>query len=373
MRRGLKTYTTVRAALVACGLYIGIIALVFLISDVPAVLLSLLTLTMAPATLMITGMTAGFIPMGACLAILLAAFALAGPLPVAACAAFFLLPATAVFVICLLRRMPFWHACGLVAGTLLASQMLLFLWLQSRTSGQLSLAAGSLAAQYVNSLPYRDQFLYTLATAGFLQVPSSMQDTAIVAIPGGYGLSAEVINELLLQVRSVSGVMVESMLPTLFISGSGLNALLGLSLGIRDGRRAAQTRAYRREEELQEIPDLGMPPLRDWHLPRPWGLRIAVLGLGYFLARFSSGGALAMLGLLMFQVFALCFSVQGLAALNASQHRRGTGRFWRKAVVVMALLLRFMQIALIILGVIDQITNARGLRPPMQPRGEEDN
>ena len=115
-----------------------------------------------------------------------------------------------------------------------------------------------------------------------------------------------------------------------------------------------------------------MPPLREWHLPRPWGLRIAVLGLGYFLYNAGGEGPLNMLGALMFQAFSLCFGVQGVAAMNHSQHKRGTGRFWRAAIVVLAIAFRFMQIALIIVGVIDQITNARGLRPPMRPRGEEE-
>ena len=372
MGRGLKTYTTARAALIACALYIGLIALVFVLSDVPAVLLSVATLAAGPAALMITGMIAGFIPMGASTAMLLGAFAAAGPGLAAVCAAAYLLPALAVFIWCVDSKAPFWRACGLVAGMLLAAQMALFLWLQSRTAGQLSLAAGSLAAQYVNSLPYRDQFLYTMVTSGFLQVPPSMQEGAVVAVPGGYALSSEVINELLLQVRSITGRMIESLVPSLFISGSGLNALLGLSLGIRYGTRAANNRSFRRDEALQAIPDLAMPPLRAWYLPRPWGIRIGILGLGYFLARYADNSALSMLGLLMFQVFALCFGVQGLAAMNASQHKRGASRGWRAAVVVMALLLRFMQIALIVVGLADQITNARGLRPPMQPRGEEE-
>ena len=372
MRRGLKTYTTLRAAVSACALCVGLIALVFMISDVPAVPLSAIVLSAAPAGLMITGTVAGFIPMGVCLAVLLAAFAMAGPGMLAVCAAVYLAPALAVFDWCLDSNTPFWRACGLVAGMLLAAQMALFLWLQSRTGGQLPLAAGSLAAQYINQLPYRDQFLYTMASSGFLRVPSAMWDGAVVAAPGGYALSDEVVNELLLQVRSITGQTVESLLPSLFISGSGLNSLMGVSLAIRWGSRAANNRAFRRDEAVLPVPDLAMPPLREWHLPRPWGIRIGALGLGYFLARYASDGALSMLGLLLFQVFALCYGVQGLAAMNASQHKRGTSRGWRVAVVIMALVLRFMQVALIVVGVADQITNARGLRPPMQHRGEEE-
>ncbi|MBQ9196390.1 MAG: DUF2232 domain-containing protein [Clostridia bacterium] len=372
MRRGLKTYTTLRAAQIACALWVGAVALAFALSDAPAVLLSAAVLAAGPAALMIIGTVAGSIPMGVCAAVTLGGCLLAGPGALALCAAVYLLPALAVFAWCMDKNTPFWRSCGMTAGALLASQLIIFLWLQSRTAGQLAVAVGSLAARYINGLPYRDQLLYTLAASSFLQVPSAMQEGALLPVPGGYTLSDELINELLLQVRGYTGVLIESLVPNLFISGSGLNALLGLSLGIRYGRRTAANRAFRLDEDVQPIPDLAMPALRDWHLPRPWGLRVGVLGVGYFLARYAQNSALSMLGLLMFQVFMLCYGVQGLAAMNASQHRRGTSRGWRCAVVVMALLLRFMQIALIAVGVIDQITNARGLRPPMWPRGEEE-
>lgn len=372
MRRGIYTYTTVRAALIACVVFALVIGLCSVFSDVPALPLALFTLMGGPAALMIIGMTAGFLPMGLCTAGLLTAFAVTGTALIAAGAALFLLPALVAFGVCLKRRTPFWQACGIVTGLLMGAQLILYLFLQNRTGGQAALAAGSLAAQYVNGLSVRDQLLYNLASAGFLEVPAAMRESAIVSVPGGYALSAAVVNELLLQLRSMIGLTVESLVPSLFITGSGLNALLGLSLGIRYGTRAAQTRAFRRDEELQQVPDLGMPPLREWHLPRPWGLRIGVLGIGYFLARYASGGSLVMLGQLMFQVFALCFGVQGLASMNASQHKRGSSRGWRTAVVVMALVFRFMQIALIIMGVVDQIINVRGLRPPMRPHGEEE-
>ena len=372
MRRGYKTWTTVRAAVTALALYAGVIALNLLLGAAPALGLAVLTLAGGPACLMVTALTAGMVPMLGCLALLLAVFALTGPWLLTACAALYLLPALAVYAWCLSGRIPFWRAVGLTAGALAVSQAAILLLLQSRTQGQMYLAAGNLAAQAVNGTAYRDSLLYSLVSAGLLRVPASMADSAVVAVPGGYALSSEVLGELLLQVRGGVQELLRSLVPSLLVTGSGLNALLGLSLGIRYGTQAAQKRAFRRDEPLQEIPDLSMPPLRAWHLPRPWGLRVGVLGLGYFLVRAGGNQTMIMLGALMFQVFALCFGVQGLAALNDSQHKRGTGRGWRGAAVVLALLLRIVQIALIVVGVIDQISNARGLRPPMRPRNEEE-
>ena len=73
MRRGLTTYTTARAAIIACALCGGILALLSLGGLFPAVTLTLILLAMGPACLMIIGFTAGFLPMGVCLAAMLAA------------------------------------------------------------------------------------------------------------------------------------------------------------------------------------------------------------------------------------------------------------------------------------------------------------
>ena len=371
MRRGFRTYTTVRAAVTAFALLAAAIGLSVL-GAVPALTLALLTVTAAPAALMIAGLTAGFLPTAFCLAGWLAAIGCFGPPLLLGCAALYLLPVMAVYAVCLLREVPFWKSCGALAAAMTLSLCAIYLLLQGMTGGALYQTAGSLAAQAVNDWPYRDELLYLLASNGFLQVPAAMRDSALVPVTGGYTLSPELINELLLQIRGTVQALLSSLTPGLLISGSGLSALMGLSLGIRWGRQAAQRRAFRRDEPELPIPDLGMPPLREWHLPRPWGLRIAVLGLGYFLYNAGGEGPLNMLGALMFQAFSLCFGVQGVAAMNHSQHKRGTGRFWRAAIVVLAIAFRFMQIALIIVGVIDQITNARGLRPPMRPRGEEE-
>lgn len=371
MRRGVETYTTVRAAAAAGALCLGLLALAAFLSASPALRLLLITLLIGPALLMIAGFCAGWLPMGFCLAAVLAALFVSGGAAMAGIGVVYLLPVTLLYLLCLRRRIPFWKSCGILAVTLLLSQFALFALLYALAGGSPFLKAGSLAAQAIYDSPYRDSLLYSLISMGMLTVPAGLREGAVIALDGSYALSEQVVSELLLQVRSLISQLGQSVMPSLLISGSGLNALLGLSLGIRWGRLAAQRRAFRAEEETQEIPDLAMPPLRAWHLPRPWGLRIGVLGLGYLLAQTDSG-ALSMLGALMFQVFSLCFGVQGLAAMNDSQHKRGSARGWRTLVVVLALIFRFMQIALIILGVIDQITNARGLRPPMRPRNEEE-
>lgn len=372
MRRGLTTCTTARAAITACAVCLGLLAFLCLGGLFPAVTLALLFLAAGPACLMVAGLTAGFIPMGICLASMLAALAWRGGAYLTGFGALYLLPVMAVYVLCLLKRIPFWRTCGYLAGTLMASQLCVYLLLQSMTGGQIYAAAGGLAAQVVNGLSFRDEFLYSMVSMGFLSVPESLRATALEAVPGGYVFSQAVVDELLLQVRSYVWQILEGLTPSTLVSGSGLNALAGLSLGIHFGRRAAERRAYRRDEPLQDIPSLDMPPLREWHIPRPWGLRMGLMAVGFLLTRVSEGGSLYMLGAMMSQAFMLCFGVQGLAAMNFSQHRRGTGKGWRGFVVALTLLLRIMQIAMVFVGIVDQISNTRGLRPPLRPHNEEE-
>ena len=110
-----------------------------------------------------------------------------------------------------------------------------------------------------------------------------------------------------------------------------------------------------------------MPPLRDWHIPRPWGLRIGILGAGYFLS-LSANGALNLLGKMFFSLFSAVYSIQGIATLNFIQHKKGTRRGWRVALPIILSML--MPNALMFLGLIDQVMNIRMLRPmPEMPEG----
>ena len=116
-----------------------------------------------------------------------------------------------------------------------------------------------------------------------------------------------------------------------------------------------------------------MPELRYWYIPRPWGLRIGILAVGYLIMRLPVGDTLYLLGALMWQTFCVCFAVQGLAAINFNQHQRGTRKGWRVAAIIAAMTVSLFQSVLMIIGVFDQINNARGLRPALKPRdgGEE--
>lgn len=371
MVRGIRTYTTLRAAAVSVALCLAALAFLSLGGLFPSVALLLCAASLAPACLMIVFFTAGLIPMLCCLGLILGCILWRAGLPAAALAGLYLGAGMGACVVCTLKGVPFLKAVGLTAAALTGAVAVVYLVLQRLTGGDLYQAAGRYAALAVNGLPYRDSFLYALINMGFLQLPASMRDSALVASEAGYVFSEEALNELLLQLRSLCGQLLEGLVPSLMVSGSLTGSTAGIGLGIHFGRRAAQRRAYSRDEEQQPIPDLGMPPLREWHLPRPWGLRVGVMALGYLLSRFGTG-SLFMLGTLMWQLFSFCFGLQGLAAFNFAQHRRGTGRIGRGAVIALALALPFVQTALVIVGIVDQVSNTRGLRPPLRPPQKEE-
>lgn len=370
MQRGIKTYTTPRAAATACILYIALLGLTACGLPKPTGT-CLFTLTVAPVYLLITAFVAGFLPMLACAAATLVPLALQGGGWLLLCGGVFLLPMAAALTYCVARRRPFRHTVLAVGMLMACAQMLIYLVLRHRLGVAPEVVLGNAVAVTILDHPYRDAILFDLLNYGLLKIPMAMQGTAIVTVPGGYAFTSELVSELLLQLRDLVIQGVQSILPVL-VAGSFQNALLGISLGIYYGKRRAQRRAYKRNEQPLPVPDLGMPPLREWHLPRPWGLRIGLMACGYLIARSGAGDAAYYLGSLLWQAFTLCFSIQGLAALNAAQHRRGTSRSWRVAAVVLALVFRFMRTPLVILGVVDQFTNTRGLRPPLAPRSEEE-
>ena len=339
----------------------------------PGLSLAVFVLSSMPVLLMMIGLIAGLIPMFFCLLMALAALLRVGGAMLLGFGALYLLPMTAVYVYCLLRRQPFWHSCAALALALSGALTVIYALVQGMTGGQLYAAAGDAVMQSLDGLAMRDSLLYTLHQMGLLSLPQAMRETALVAVEGGYAFSAEAAQELTLQCRTLVMSLLHGLLPALLVSGTATNVLTGMGLGIYFGRRAAQKRAFKRDEPEQDIPDLGMPELRYWHIPRPWGLRIGILAVGYLIMRLPVGDTLYLLGALMWQAFCVCFAVQGLAAINFNQHQRGTRKGWRVAAIIAAMTVSLFQSVLMIIGVVDQINNARGLRPALKPRdgGEE--
>lgn len=366
MRRGLTTYTTLRAAVTSI-LLCALILIFCLSAALPAVNIASFTLTLMPVFLMMTGMIAGFIPLALCAAMLFIAMLKAGGGTFTLYGILYILPMLCIFVYGVYKRQNFWQVLLSVIGALFISQIIIFVLLQRSLNSNLYDAAANAVVSFISNAPGRDNVLYLLCYSGLLGIPSPMQETALILTDGVYSFSDEAVLELLKQVRSLISGYLQSLMPALFVSGSVLSGVMGLGFGIHFGQRSRHRRAMRLNEEEQDIPDLNMPPLSKWHIPRPWGKRIGILSIGYLMISFAGNETVQLIGALMWQVFAVCFSLQGLSAIHFTQKQRGTSKFWRVALIVASMTLSFMQYVLIVFGIIDQISDARGLRPPLVP------
>lgn len=367
MRRGLTTYTTLRAAITSCLICVLILAFCH-VAAFPAINVASVSLMLMPVFLMMTGLIAGFIPMAICTGLMLAALLSSGGATLLLFGALYLLPMLVVFAYGVHQKMHFWKVLFGVVGTLFVSQVLIYVILQRMTDGLLYATAANAVADFVHASPVRDHLLYIFCASGLLRIPASMQETALIAVEGGgFIFSDEAVVELLKQITSFVSDQLLAIMPALLVSGSVLSGVMGLGFGVHYGQRSMHRRAVRLDEPEQDIPSLDMPPLSQWHLPRPWGKRIGILAVGYLLIRLATNETVLLIGALMWQVFAVVFALQGLAAIHYTQKQRGTSKFWRVALIVASMALSFMQYVLIFFGVLDQISNARGLRPPLTP------
>ena len=371
MPRGLTTYTTLRAAITACILCALLMAFC-LTGALPAVSIAGFTLMLMPVFLMITGLVAGFIPLSVCTAMLLVSMLYSGGAAFTLYGALYILPMLGAYAYGVYKKQDFRRVLLSVIGALFLSQVLIFVLLQRAAGGQMYDAAGQLSAAFIDTFPGRDHLLYLLCSMGLLGVPSSMADTALIAVEGGYVFSPEAITELLNQVRTFVSGQLQAIMPALLVSGSVLSGVMGLGFGVHFGQRSRHRRAVRLNEPEQDIPSLDMPELRYWHIPRGWGKRIGLLGLGYLMIAFATHQTVVLIGALMWQVFSVCYALQGLASIHHSQRQKGSGKFWRVALIVAAMTITFMQTVLIVFGVLDQITDPRGLRPPLAPRTDRE-
>lgn len=330
-----------------------------------------------------------------------------------AMAALYLLPFTAAFVIVVEKRVSFFKAALIMGLTLLLSQLAAFVILNAQTGHKLYQAAGDAAAQTIASSDLCDALLVSLYQSGFISLRSELVNDAFKSV-AMLGEDATAIlgvyvtdfgrQELLMGLSSSVEDLVEQ-LPLLIVQDSIFFSIGGLGLGLYIGRIAQQRRVYKgaREAEVRAalnarkeavargetpgqptietaedfrkrlekaeqetpegFPDLKMPPLSKWFMPRGVGLKVGILALGYVLMALAETPAIAMAGGIAFAVFSSLYMIQGMAALNFLQKKGGAGAVRRRVTLVIALLL--FKTLFNILGIIDQLANFRGLREPL--------
>ena len=289
----------------------------------------------------------------------------------------YLLPFLITILYVLNKKIPFFKGCGMLAAVFLLSQMVCFLMLKAQCpDGDVYRAAGEGFAGLLTESGQGDYILAFLYQSGFLTISESVQSDAFVQIGEYYYLTEAGVQELLL---ALTGLIEDAAkaLPACIVSDSILFSAGSLGLGLYIGKISYQRRNFKREDAPEDLddnqqtvtppepdfPDLQMPALSDWFLPRRVGLCVALFASGYVIAMVSSGEAAYMLGNMMFSVFSSVYMLQGMASLDFLHKKLG-----RKVVSRRVWLIVFTVLAssvLVILGCVDQLTNYRKKRPPM--------
>ena len=339
---------------------------------------ALVLIYLAPVLLCTAGLCAGALPMALGLtAALVSMHMLAGEKGLIA-GAVYLLPLVGAFVWIILRRIPFWKGCAVMIGVHVACFAALYALLQGWTEASLYQAAGKAAEDALRQWELGDYLLIELYDRiGVIQLTQEraqqLRDSMADSLRSGmFSIPEEVRKDMLLSVNALVSSQLESMVPGLIAGQSVLGGVGCLLLPLRFGYLAEEKRQFlRQDEEADEtakrtmnFPDLGMPPLRTWFIPRGMGWQVGVALAGGYLLQYSGTPALAVAGMILYSAASAVFSLQGLALLNYIQHMRNRKRTWR---IIVPLLLMMTRL-LMILGVFDQLVNLRGLRKPREPK-----
>lgn len=343
--------------------------------------LAMILVFLTPIALCVAGLCGGALPMGVGTLAALAAMQMLAGGKGFTLAAVYLLPIVGAFVWIVTRRVPFWKGCAVMIGVHIACFAAAYALLQGWFGGRLYQSAGDAAVSAIEQWEMGDFLLFEMFRGGLIDLTSQqaaeLQQSLSAAelFGGGLRLPQEVRKDMLLSVQALVSGRLESLVPGLIASQSILGGVGCLVLPLRLGYVAQEKRQFAAEagpedeadateKRAVDFPDLGMPPLRSWFIPRGVGWQVAAaLAVGY-LIRGSSVPVISLAGLILFNAASAVFTIQGLALLNFMQHLRGRKRAWRIVISALLLLTRIPMI----LGLFDQAVNIRGLRKPREPK-----
>ena len=347
-----------------------------ILDPLPALYASLLILYLLPTALCLVTMVCGLASAMAGLMAALACMASLAGSQGLLLTALYLAPVFAAFLIVIRYEIPFWKSLLALIITHAAALTAVYLLARNMAGGDLYGGAGDAVANFLENWDMGDLMLYQMYSMGLIDLKSELAGNALLEVMGGYQLSAAARADMLLSVRSLITGLLRSMVPHLIVSQSITGGTACLLLSLRFGFLAEEKREFLRSDDTiieeaegekkrpVQFPDLGMPPLNQWHIPRGMGWKVGVALAAGYLLRVSDSPAMSTAGVLLYGAASSIFAIQGIAAVNHFQKKRGTRRFWR---VLLPLLLMTTGFPVII-GVFDQINNFRGLRKPPEPK-----
>ena len=374
------------------------------LTAVYAIMLAVLTL---PALIPVAGLWGGLMPLCACV---LSALALAF-LPFGAEAALrmalYLLPYTLVYLFVTEKQVPFFRAALMMILALFAGGFLALMSFRQTLGADYCRALAEQFSALIRNSPYGIEILYLLRQMGW--AVGDMDPVYMMTARGlSMTLTPKQLDELLLSLTNTIADLLFTM-PVMLTRVSIWSSVFGLAGGIYYGRRSIIRNAVwsrrrkeitaefeRRhaqeqqtgqnetdsdarqsfvarmqqtcEEALRGFPDLKMPSFALWHIPRGFGVLAALPALGYLLALMSANEQVSMAGSIMGHIFVCVFSIQGMAAFNYILSRRSMRAGVR--LLILAGMWLFINRAFLFIGILDQISNYRRLRPPLSGKEE---
>lgn len=199
-----------------------------------------------------------------------------------------------------------------------------------------------------------NDILIALYQQGLVRVDASLMSSQQLfsslsyQLLGTQALLPAVRSEMLNSLRTTLEQGFPQMLPEMLILCSGMGALLMAMLPVvllrREGKSVKSPEAFEK-----------------WRLDEQMQRLVMCLIPGYFFRWFTANTTVLLMGGMMLTLAQLLLAVQGMAVIAAGQKRRGAGRVGRRLwCVVIAVF--FYQVPVVI-GMIDQFTDFRGLRP----------
>lgn len=287
-----------------------------------------------------------------------------GPVPALFATAYLLVP-VAVYALCLHYRLAAAKSMAAIALSyalcLLALYALSFKALGGAPFEELS----RMMIEALQTMPERDSLLSTAYQFGLLGISQTMLDGAVIQAPqGGATFSPEVLDEFFKQIDARAVLWLRALVPSLISSLGPYLAIGGVYISDHYGKRSAQRRAFRNSQDVVEAPPElpGLPPFHKWFISKQMATPLWIIGGVYLLSRLSGQEALALAGAMLYNIFSVFFTIQGLSSLNFVQRQRGVRPLMRG--LTLAAFSFILSQAAMILGLFDQFNDHRKLRKP---------
>ena len=273
----------------------------------------------------------------------------------------YVLPVGAALLAALQRRLTFFKTVLAVLAAYVLSVLAIYLILQHMAGGAVFRKAAQAAIQGLDQWTHRDALLYNLWKGGILS--HGQPDGTQVFIEKGRGwwtFTPEVLQEFYKQID----YRLEGLLQTQF---QGMLTSFGIYLAALGSYWALRIAQGAKPDGCPALK--GMPPFREWYIPRALGSRLWVLAAGYLLMFLNAPPVVQLAGSLMFNVFYAVYVLQGMAVID---HRLSLGALnpWLKRMLLL-LLFVLLQPLLLLMGIIDQLRDTRGFRNKNRETGEQ--